>query len=128
MQLMENEPPCQPSSEYVQCEAYLKQGAALVVAVFMSWFGARKEGEWLKEKDNQCDRADRWERGNTPLHLALLYKAPAAVAMALHAAWPDAVKEKNNKGDIPLFLALENNAPEAVVMALLAAWPYVVVS
>ena len=39
------------SSEYAECLAYLKQGAALDVAVFMSWFGARKEGEWLQEKD-----------------------------------------------------------------------------
>ena len=55
------------SSEYVQCEAYLKQGAALDVAVFMSWFDVHKEGEWLKEKDDY---------GCTPLHLALCYNAP----------------------------------------------------
>ena len=44
------------SSEYTQCLAYLKQGAALVVAVFLSWLGVHKEGEWLKEKNT------------TPLH------------------------------------------------------------
>ena len=52
-----------PFHEYAQCTAYLKQGEALDVAVFMSWFGARKEGEWLSEKDDHY--------GNTLLHDAL---------------------------------------------------------
>ena len=81
------------SPGYTQCAAYLKQGAALVVAVFLSWFGARKEGEWLKEKDNN---------GRTLLLKALMYKAPEAVVMALFEAWPDAVKEKADNGYTPL--------------------------
>ena len=99
------------SSEFTQCEAYLKQGAVLDVAVFMSWFNARKECEWLKEKDD--------DYGETPMHTALLYNAPEAVAMALFEAWPDAVKVKNNRGNTPLHRALMYNAPEAVAMALL---------
>ena len=81
------------------------------VAVFMSWFNARKECEWLKEKDD--------DYGETPMHTALLYNAPEAVAMALFEAWPDAVKVKNNRGNTPLHRALMYNAPEAVAMALL---------
>ena len=95
--------------EYAQCEAYLRQGAALNVAEFMSWFGARKEGEWLKEKDNN---------GNTLLLYALIYKVPEAVAMTLFEAWPDAVNEQSHQGATPLYLALQNNAPEAVVVGL----------
>ena len=102
------------SSEYTQCLAYLQQGAALVVAVFMTWFGARNEGEWLKEKDKY---------GYTPLYKALESNAPEAVVIALLAAWPDAAKAKRRRGCNPLCLALEHNAPEAVAMALLAAWP-----
>ena len=64
----------------------LKQGAALGVAAFISRFVERKEGEWLKEKDNV---------GYTILERALLYKAPEAVVLALLAAWPDAVREKD---------------------------------
>ena len=89
------------SPEYVQCLAYLEQGAALVVAVFLSWFDARKEGEWLKEKDDD---------GDTLLHLALYYKAPQAVAMAMFKAWPDAAKVKNNAGYIPLHYAAKHHA------------------
>ena len=102
------------SSEYAQCEAYLEQGVALDVAVFMSWFDARKEGAWLTEKD--------WN-GDTPLLKALMYKAPEAVVMALFEAWPGAVKEQSNGGSIPLHIALWKGAPEAVAMALFEAWP-----
>ena len=87
----------------------------MVVAVFMSWFDTRKEGQWLKEIDLGY--------GYTALHVALMYKAPEAVAMALFEAWPDAVKETDCFGKTPLQYALEFNAPEAVVLALFAAWP-----
>ena len=102
------------SPEYTQCLAYLKQGAALVVAVFLSWFGVHKDGEWLKEKNTY---------GSTPLHLALAYEAPEAVVMVLFAAWPDAAKEKKKNGYTPLHLALKKGVPQAVAMALVAAWP-----
>ena len=112
------------SSEYAECLAYLKQGAALDVAVFRSWFDVRRGGcigyicmcgcEWLKEKD---------ENGGTLLIHALLYEAPEAVAMALFKAWPDAAKEMDNYGNTPLVHALGKKAPEAVVMALFEAWP-----
>ena len=74
------------------------------VAYFMSWFNARREGKWLKEKD--------WN-GDTPLYRALQYKAPEAVAMALFEAWPDVVKEKDNTGRTPLCHALVHKAPNA---------------
>ena len=67
--------------------------------------------------------------GNCPLHLALIQLdlansgASEAVVLALFAAWPDAVKEKNNQLNIPLHLALAHTASEAVVLALFAAWP-----
>ena len=91
--------------------AYLKQGAALDAAVFLSWFDARKEAKWLEENDDD---------GNTPLDLALQHNAPEAVVTALFEAWPDAVKEENNNGDTPLCLALVHKAPEAVVPSQLA--------
>ena len=75
----------------------------------------RKEGEWLKEKDET--------HGATPLHWALVNSAPEAVVVALAAAWPDAAKEKNNGGCTPLHFALLNNAPGPVVVALVAACP-----
>ena len=103
------------SSKYAQCLAHLQQGAALVVAVFMSWFVVHKEGEWIKEKDLY---------GNTLLHCALKTKTPEAVVTALLAAWPDAAKEKDNTyGKTPLHLALEYNVAKAVAVALIAAWP-----
>ena len=136
-----------PNLSTMLLKAYLKQGAALDSAVLMSWFDARKEGEWLKEGDRYgdtplclalnnnapeavalamiaaCPDAVKLMNMycNTPLHIALANKAPEAVTTALFEAWPDAAKEKDRNGDTPLYLALKNEAPEAVVTALRAA-------
>ena len=85
----------------------------MVVAVFLSWFSARRDGDFLREKDDGF--------GCTLLHFALRSNTPNAVVMALVAAWPGAVKEKEKNGYIPLHYALIYQAPEAVVMALIAA-------
>ena len=103
------------SSEYTRCLAYLNQGAALVAATFIAWFGVRKEGEWLKEKDA--------DYGDTLLHVALTNKVPEAVANALFAAWADAVKEKNIDDNTPLHIALWNkDVPETIIQAFISQW------
>ena len=43
-------------------------------------------------------------QGNEPLHLALVYGAPAAVVRALLAARPEAARVTNHAGHLPLWL------------------------
>ena len=60
-------------------------------------------------------------QGNEPLHLALVYGAPAAVVRALLAARPEAARVTNHAGHLPLHLSVRNAAPREVVALVLAA-------
>ena len=135
-----------------QCKAYIDQGAALDVGVFIAWFEPRAAGAWLQtEKDadentlllavleksdapeavalavlSACPGAARVknQRDLLPLHLALKNKRTEAVTLAVLSAYPDGAKEKNKRGKLPLQVALKNKAtPEAVLIALIAACP-----
>lgn len=95
--------------------SYLREGKHLDAATFLVWFDAHKsDGEWLNTTD---------EAGNTPLHHALRNEGtPAAVALALLAACPEATKVVDNSGYTPLHAALQNKTISAAVqLASIAA-------
>ena len=124
------------------CRSYLSEGKHLDVDAFLSWLDAHKgaEGnpaEWLQEKDNE---------GDTPLTVALTLRAPAAAALGLIDACPEAanivgyVLDHDDSYDLldedkdiarthsmalstPLEDAVNYFATEPVVAALISAWP-----
>ena len=61
---------------------------------------------------------------STPLHVALqTMDTPVVVSLALIAAWPDGVKEKDANGDTPFKLVVQKkDIPDAVRLAVIKAW------
>ena len=94
------------SQSYLQCNAYIEQGADVDVDAFLEWLAEHKDGscgEWLIEKDRD---------GSTPLHLALQNgiesgKLLPTIILAILDACPAAVQEPDNSAYSPLLVAFD---------------------
>jgi ankyrin repeat protein len=79
----------------------------LNVAEFAAWFGANNDGKWVNDYKTTLQH-------NTPLHLGMIYNAPAEVIKLLVEACPAAVKVKDKDGKTPLDYGLSGVPPEAL--------------